>query len=76
MDKFRMYVDEVGNPDVGMMAESRGGKEDRRLKDSFHRLWEHGTKFVVPEHFQKSLTSGELKVKSNENLAIECEWIY
>ena len=22
-----------------VMAESRGGKEDRRLKDSFHRLW-------------------------------------
>jgi hypothetical protein len=26
-----------------VMAESRGGKEDRRLKDSFHRLREQGT---------------------------------
>lgn len=25
------------------LAESRGGKEDRRLKDAYLRLWEHGT---------------------------------
>jgi len=45
------------------MAESRGGKEDIRLKDSFHRLWKQGTDFVGPEQFQKSLTSRQLKVK-------------
>ena len=46
-----------------IMAESRGGKEDRRLKDSFHRLWEQGTDFVHPEQFHHSFTSRELKVK-------------
>ena len=45
------------------MAESRGGKEDLRLKASFHRLWEQGTNYVPAEQFQKSLTSRELKVK-------------
>jgi len=45
------------------MAESRGGKEDRRLKDSFHRLWEQGTDFVEPKEFQTSFTSRQLKVK-------------
>lgn len=46
-----------------VMAESRGGKEDRRLKDSFHRLWNQGTDFVEPAQFQRSLTSSQLKVK-------------
>ena len=45
------------------MAESRGGKEDRRLKDSFHRLWEKGSAFVEPQQFQKALSSSQLKVK-------------
>jgi hypothetical protein len=46
-----------------IMAESRGGKEDRRLKDSFHRLWEQGTDFIKQEQFYESFTSRQLKVK-------------
>lgn len=46
-----------------VMAESRGGKEDRRLKESFTELWERGTSCVGPEQFQQSLTSRKLKVK-------------
>ena len=45
------------------IAESRGGKEDNRLKASYARLWEQGTDFVEPEQFQRALTSRELKVK-------------
>lgn len=50
-----------------VMAESRGGKEDMRLKDSFIRLWESGTEYVAPEEFQKTLTSKQLKVKTKAN---------
>jgi hypothetical protein len=46
-----------------VMAESRGGKEDNRLKASFHRLWESGTEYVEPTQFQSALTSGQLKIK-------------
>jgi len=46
-----------------VMAESRGGKEDIRLKASFHRLWENGTDYVYPDQFQQSLTSSQLKIK-------------
>lgn len=49
------------------MAESRGGKEDRRLKDSFERLWQNGTDYVAPEQFQACLTSRQLKVKTKSN---------
>jgi len=50
-----------------VMAESRGGREDRRLKTSFARLWEQGTDFVDPRQFQERLTSKELKVKTKTN---------
>jgi hypothetical protein len=50
-----------------VMAESRGGKEDKRLKSAFHRLWEEGTQYVIQDQFQKALTSRELKVKSKAN---------
>lgn len=54
-----------GKGDV--LAESRGGKEDRTLKDSFSRLYRNGTDFVGPEQFQNSLTSKQLKVKLKAN---------
>jgi len=50
-----------------VMAESRGGKEDKRLKDSYSRLWENGTDFLGPQRFQNSLTSKQLKVKPKIN---------
>jgi hypothetical protein len=50
-----------------VMAESRGGKEDRRLKDSFARLCERGTDHMEAEQFLGPLTSRQLKVKSKAN---------
>jgi hypothetical protein len=46
-----------------VMIESRGGKEDLRLKNSFSRLFETGTDYVSGDRFQNCLTSKELKVK-------------
>jgi hypothetical protein len=50
-----------------VLAESRGGKEDVRLKKAFRRLWEKGTDYIAPETFQHYLTSCELKVKPKAN---------
>ena len=49
------------------MAESRGGKEDMRLKKSFEGLWEKGTQYVKPDQFQERFTSKQLKVKTKAN---------
>ena len=49
------------------MAESRGGKEDLRLKKSFLRLWEQGTPYVEPGQFQERFSSKQLKVKTKTN---------
>jgi len=62
LERFNFWLNRE-NSAGDVMAESRGGKEDIRLKDSFHRLWGQGTDFVGPEQFQKSLTSSQLKVK-------------
>ena len=50
-----------------VMAESRGGREDRRLKDSFARIVQGGTTYVAGEVFQTWLTSIQLKVKPKAN---------
>ncbi len=62
LERFNFWLNRHSAGGEGM-AESRGAKEDRRLKESFGRLWQQGTDFVKPEQFQKSLTSRELKVK-------------
>lgn len=49
------------NGDV--LAESRGGKDDMRLKESYSRLFENGTNFVSPDLISQYITSKELKVK-------------
>lgn len=50
-----------------VMAESRGKKEDMRLKNSFLRTWEAGTSHMAPAPIQEVLTSRELKVKPKAN---------
>jgi len=50
-----------------VMAESRGGREDTRLKKSFHRVYLEGTAFVSLNQFKDCLTSSQLKVKPKQN---------
>jgi len=50
-----------------VMAESRQGKEDLRLKRSFERVYEEGSEWVTPALIHEHLTSRQLKVKSKAN---------
>lgn len=50
-----------------VLAESRGGKEDRRLKGSFSWLYDHGSDYVQASRFHQRLTSKQLKVKLKTN---------
>jgi hypothetical protein len=63
LERFNFWLRRRGTRG-DVMAESRGGKEDRRLKDSFRDLWSDGTQFVNPEQFQSALTSREIKIKT------------
>jgi len=66
LERFVFFLDRR-NAVGDVLAESRGGKEDRRLKDSFARLWEHGTEYLAPDRFQRVFTSKQLKVKPKAN---------
>ena len=46
-----------------VMAESRGGGEDRLLKDSYERHYQHGAWWAKAEFFQRALTTKQLKLK-------------
>lgn len=63
VERYVMFLerqDAVGD----VLAESRGGNEDRRLKDSFERTTTEGTNFLENSLVQARLTSRQLKVKS------------
>lgn len=57
---FLNHVNRVGD----VMAESRGGEEDRLLKDSYTRVYEHGAWEVRHNTFQAALSSCQLKLKT------------
>lgn len=66
VERYVLWLsDAAAHGDV--MAESRGGKEDRRLKDSFERVYEKGSDFIKPDVFSAHLTSRQLKVKPKSN---------
>jgi hypothetical protein len=46
-----------------VMAESRGGQEDRLLRDSYTRVHSRGAWMVKAPFFQRALTSEQLKIK-------------
>lgn len=66
LERFILWLETKGKTG-DILAESRGGKEDKRLKDSFNRLYRSGTEFVSAEKFQNYLTSCQLKVKNKSN---------
>jgi hypothetical protein len=53
-----------------VLAESRGGTEDRMLKDSYTRTYDRGAWMTRAEFFQRALTSHQLKLKpQSSNIA-------
>lgn len=53
-----------------VMAEARGGNDDKRLKDSYEGLYAKGTDYVDAKLFSTHLTSSQLKIKpKSENVS-------
>jgi len=53
------HVNSVGD----VMAESRGGTEDFKLKEEYQKFWCNGSSFCHPVDIQRKLTSKELKLR-------------
>ena len=66
IERYVLWLEE-NNSTGDVLAESRGGKEDMRLKSSFKRHYENGTRFISTAKMGERLTSCELKVKKKEN---------
>jgi len=66
IERFVLWLKKRGvQGDV--MAESRAGKEDMRLKESFRHVVAQGSDYIGAAIFQERLTSKELKVKAKGN---------
>jgi len=61
-ERFRLFLD-IHRSHGDVMFESRGGKEDMRLKRSYRRIMENGTNHLLAENISPFFTSRELKVK-------------
>lgn len=62
LERYALWLearDRVGD----VMAESRGAKEDRRLKAEYTRIYRAGTDNISHARFVATLTSSELKVR-------------
>jgi len=62
LQRFAGYLNHVNR--IGdVMGESRGGVEDRLLKESYQRVYERGVWMTGAHVFQSALSSCELKLK-------------
>jgi hypothetical protein len=59
---FLNHINRTGD----LMAESRGGVEDRLLKESYSRVYQRGVWQTHANSFQAALTSCELKLKNKQ----------
>lgn len=66
LERYVLWLERC-NATGDVMAESRGGREDRRLKASFDGIWRTGTDYVEAARLQARLTSRQLKVKPKAN---------
>lgn len=69
MERYTLWLekqDSIGD----MMTESREGREDKRLKESYERAYNNGTSYVDSARFGAYLSSCQLKIKpKSSNIA-------
>ncbi len=65
IERYRLFLD-IRKTKGDIMFESRGSKEDMRLKKSFRSIMESGTHNLSADDLQEHFTSKELKVKSKQ----------
>jgi len=65
LERYVLFLD--NNDHRGdVMVESRGGREDRKLADSYARLYQNGTEYIPVQMWQARLTSKKLKIKPKQ----------
>jgi len=68
LERYALFL-HYGSNTGDVMVESRGGVEDRKLKESFEGLYQKGNKNISKDKWQECLTSTKLKVRQKaENI--------
>lgn len=65
LERFILFL-HYGGYRGDVMVEKRGGEEDKKLMDSYNRLYEHGTDDISKEVWQNRLTSNQLKLRDKQ----------
>jgi hypothetical protein len=65
LQRYAGYLNHI-NRSGDVMAEARGGAEDRLLKESYERVWERGAWQFKAHTLQAALTSRQLKLKTKK----------
>jgi hypothetical protein len=66
LQRYAGYMNHI-NRTGDIMAESRGGVEDRLLAESYTRIFERGTWMTDTSFFQNALSSRQLKLKQKSS---------
>lgn len=66
LERYVLFLDRM-SAEGDAIAESRGGKDDLRLKATYRRLMESGTEYISADKMHNTITSRELKVKPKTN---------
>lgn len=70
LERYFFYLENISS--IGdVLAESRGGKEDRKLKKSFSRLWNTGTSYIEASMIQNVLSSKQLKKSQRVIISVD-----
>lgn len=62
MERYVLWL-QSANSFGDVMAESRGKKDNKKLSESYTRLYERGTEYVSARMFQRRLSTKELKIR-------------
>ena len=73
---LKQYVSFLNERDgVGdIMAEGRGNKEDKKLKESYHNMYNSGSQFIDSEEIQRRIRTGDIKIRRKEALVSGLEF--
>lgn len=71
LERSVFYADNIGCNSIGIIAESRGKKEDNHLFTQYQLILSNGTKYVTSERFKSKINSFKFIDKSENNIGTQ-----
>ena len=71
LERSIFYTDNIGCSSVGIIAESRGKKEDNHLFTQYQLILSNGTRYITNERFKNKIKSFKFINKSENNIGTQ-----